>query len=127
MTESEGITRTSDAIANAEDIPEAETNRLEAIARGAEVETETHEAVAGESPVVETTGFNFWYGEKKALHDINMAARYCDHLTALHGGRVLEQGAPVDMMESDTLEAIYGLPMQIMRPSGSPHPIAVVQ
>ncbi len=61
------------------------------------------------------------------LHDINMAARYCDRLTALHSGRVLEQGAPVEMMDSATLEAIYGLPMQIMRPSGSPHSIAVVQ
>ncbi|WP_339842316.1 ATP-binding cassette domain-containing protein [uncultured Halopseudomonas sp.] len=61
------------------------------------------------------------------LHDINMAARYCDRLTALHGGRVLEQGSPLEMMESDTLEAIYGLPMQIMVPTGSTHPVAIVQ
>ncbi|MEH6386415.1 MULTISPECIES: ATP-binding cassette domain-containing protein [Pseudomonas] len=61
------------------------------------------------------------------LHDINMAARYCDRLIALHGGRVLEQGSPIEMMDSDTLEAIYGIPMQIMRPNGSPHPVAIVQ
>lgn len=61
------------------------------------------------------------------LHDINMAARYCDHLVALHGGRVLEQGSPAEMMDTDTLEAIYGLPMHIMRVVGSPHPVAVVQ
>jgi len=49
------------------------SNRLEAIARGADVKTKTHDAVAEETPVVEATAFNFWYGEDKALYDINMA------------------------------------------------------
>ena len=51
---------------------ELDTNRLEAIARGAEVATTTHEAVINETPVVETKNFNFWYGDKKALYDIDM-------------------------------------------------------
>jgi phosphate transport system ATP-binding protein len=49
------------------------TNRLEAIARGAEVATTTHEEIAGEQPVVEVEAFNFWYGDVKALYDITMA------------------------------------------------------
>ncbi len=53
------------------------------------------------------------------LHDINMAARYCDHLIALHSGRLLTQGSPSELMHSDTLKAIYGVPMTVM-----PHPHA---
>ena len=41
------------------------------------------------------------------LHDINMAARYCDYLVALRGGEMIAQGTP----------AIYGIPMGIL-----PHP-----
>ncbi|MCE8036895.1 ATP-binding cassette domain-containing protein [Halomonas sp. MCCC 1A11062] len=59
------------------------------------------------------------------LHDINMASRYCDELLALHSGRVLAHGSPAEMMTNATLEAIYGLPMQVMpHPSGE-HRIAV--
>jgi iron-chelate-transporting ATPase len=60
------------------------------------------------------------------LHDINMAARYCDRLVALHGGQVLADGSPRELMSGDTLEAIYGIPMQVM-PHPSGHcPLAVV-
>ena len=51
------------------------------------------------------------------LHDINMAARYCDHLIALHSGRLLVQGSPDQLMSSETLQAIYGIPMAVV-----PHP-----
>jgi len=47
-------------------------NRLHAIARGEKVETETHARLAGETPVLETIGFNFWYGSSHALHDVAM-------------------------------------------------------
>lgn len=60
------------------------------------------------------------------LHDINMAARFCDHLVALHGGRLLAQGPPRDMMVADTLEAIYGIPMRVLTHPGGRHPVAVV-
>ncbi len=53
--------------------PDDTPSRLEAIARGAVVETTTHDAVAGEQPIVEVENFNFWYGESKALYDIGMA------------------------------------------------------
>lgn len=60
------------------------------------------------------------------LHDVNMAARYCDHLIALHSGRLLAQGAPDIMMCDATLEAIYGIPMRVMTHPGGEHPIAVL-
>ncbi|MET1078077.1 MAG: ATP-binding cassette domain-containing protein [Pseudomonas sp.] len=49
------------------------------------------------------------------LHDVNLASRYCDRLIALHSGRLLVQGSPAELMRSDTLQAIYGIPMTVLR------------
>lgn len=48
------------------------------------------------------------------LHDINLAARFCDELIALHSGRLLTSGTPAELMRSDVLESIYGIPMDIV-------------
>ncbi len=60
------------------------------------------------------------------LHDINMAARYCDRLIALHSGRLLLDGSPVELMTEANLQAIYGLPMQVLSHPQGQQPIAVV-
>ena len=60
------------------------------------------------------------------LHDINMAARYCDRLIALHSGRLLLDGSPAELMTDSNLEAIYGLPMQVLSHPQGQQPIAVV-
>lgn len=67
--------------------------------------------------LVQRLGRELEMGVVVVLHDINMAAAYCDHLVALHSGRLLTQGPPDTLMDSHTLEAIYGIPMSIM-----PHP-----
>lgn len=51
------------------------------------------------------------------LHDINMAARYCDRLLALRQGEVIAEGGPAAIMQADVLGTIYGIPMGIL-----PHP-----
>jgi len=48
-------------------------NRLEAIARGENFQTETHEALAGEDAVLDIDSFNLWYGQKQALQNISMS------------------------------------------------------
>ncbi len=48
------------------------------------------------------------------LHDINMAARFCDRIVAMRQGRVLMQGAPGEIMTGPNLEAIYGVPMNVL-------------
>ena len=54
------------------------------------------------------------------LHDINMAARYCDYLVALRGGEKIAEGTPDELMRAETLEKIYGIPMGILpHPSGA--------
>lgn len=51
------------------------------------------------------------------LHDINMAARFCDDLLALKAGRLLAAGTPAELMRPEMLGEIYGIPMGTV-----PHP-----
>ena len=47
------------------------------------------------------------------LHDINLAARFCDHIVALHSGRVIANGAVSEVFNESKLHEIYGIKMQI--------------
>ncbi|MCH4542129.1 Fe3+-hydroxamate ABC transporter ATP-binding protein FhuC [Ochrobactrum sp. POC9] len=49
------------------------------------------------------------------LHDVNMAARFCDEVFALHSGRLIAQSTPKGIMVPDRLEEIYGIPMEVMQ------------
>ncbi len=42
------------------------------------------------------------------LHDVNLAAAYCDRLVIMKGGRVLASGKPQDVVLSDVLSEAYG-------------------
>jgi len=59
-------------IDNSTPVLEQETNRLEAIVRGEEVEAVIHDVVLAEDPVLDIQAFNLWYSEKQALFNINM-------------------------------------------------------
>lgn len=48
------------------------------------------------------------------MHDVNMAARFCDEIIALHGGRLIARGSPREIMEAGMLQAIYGIPMKVI-------------
>lgn len=61
------------------------------------------------------------------LHDINLAGRYCDQLVALRRGRVLARGLPQELMNAQTLEAIYELPMQVMTHPRNGYPVALLE
>lgn len=52
------------------------------------------------------------------LHDLNMAARYCDHVVALGGGRLLLDGPIAELMTPESLLRIYGLPMYVAAHEG---------
>lgn len=60
------------------------------------------------------------------LHDVNMAARFCDEIVALHGGRLIARGAPEEIMTPGELAAIYGVPMGVLPHPGGRHPISYV-
>lgn len=42
------------------------------------------------------------------LHDLHLAARYCDHVTLLAAGRVLAAGHPDEVLSSASLSQAYG-------------------
>ncbi len=55
------------------------------------------------------------------LHDLNMAARFCDHVVALRHGRVVFQGSPGALMTPARLFDIYAARMEVMtRADGTP-------
>jgi iron complex transport system ATP-binding protein len=49
------------------------------------------------------------------LHDLNLAALYCDRLVLLAGGRVMRDGAPADVLVPEVLAAAYGTPVDVGR------------
>ncbi|PZU59103.1 MAG: ABC transporter [Sphingobium sp.] len=43
------------------------------------------------------------------LHDLTMAARYCDRLILIDEGRCVADGAPMDVLTPERLAAVYGI------------------
>lgn len=60
------------------------------------------------------------------LHDVNIAARFCDSLVALHGGRRVVTGTPAEVVQPDMLERIYGVPMGVVHTPEHALPISYV-
>lgn len=60
------------------------------------------------------------------LHDINIAARYCDRLVALHGGRQLADGSPEEIVRPEMLARIYGVTMGVIQHPEHATPIGYV-
>jgi ferric hydroxamate transport system ATP-binding protein len=60
------------------------------------------------------------------LHDINMAARYCDRLIALSGGKLVAHDETEALITTDRLDAIYGVRMGIFRHPETQTPISYV-
>ena len=57
------------------------------------------------------------------LHDLNVAARYADHLIAMVGGRVHATGHPVDVLTEDTVRAVFGLECRVIEDPTSGKPL----
>ncbi len=48
------------------------------------------------------------------LHDLNQAARYAHHLIAMKQGRIVAAGPPAAVITADTVEEVFGLPVQVV-------------
>ena len=53
-----------------------------------------------------------------AVHDLNLAARSCDHLVALQGGRVVAQGPPARVLTPALLLSVYGVHARLLPEGG---------
>lgn len=55
-----------------------------------------------------------------AIHDLNLAARYCDQLVVLNEGTIMTCGAPCDVVCPTLLEAVYGFQARVLDDAGVP-------
>lgn len=58
------------------------------------------------------------------IHDINMAARFCDHIIALHSGELMIEGTVEQVFQESALKDIYGIPMRITEHAAG-YPVAM--
>ena len=59
------------------------------------------------------------------LHDLNLAARYADHLIALADGGLHAAGEPGDVLTVDTVRAVFGLESLVVQDPVSGRPLMV--
>lgn len=61
------------------------------------------------------------------LHDLNQAARYSDHLVAMHEGSVSVAGAPSEVITADMVREVFGLDCRVVvdEIAGTPHVLPI--
>lgn len=59
------------------------------------------------------------------LHDLNLAARYCDRLLLLERGRVRALGTPEQVLQAAPLKAVFGLDVLVRRHPERDHPLII--
>lgn len=52
-------------------------------------------------------------GVMVAMHDLSLAARYCDSLCLLDTGRLIAHGQPAEVLSADILQAVYGIEVDV--------------
>jgi iron complex transport system ATP-binding protein len=59
------------------------------------------------------------------LHDLNLAALYCDRLVLLAGGTVARQGTPEEVLTAGVLSAAYDTPVHVGRSEATGAPVVL--
>ena len=60
-----------------------------------------------------------------ALHDLNLAAAYCDRILLLHRGRLVAAGTPAAVLVPETIAEVYGVDCDIVAHPRGGHPVIV--
>jgi len=58
-----------------------------------------------------------------ALHDLNLAATYCDHVVVVKDGRVRAVGPFDDVLKPDLIREVYGVTAEVMRHPRTGRPV----
>lgn len=53
-----------------------------------------------------------------SLHDLNLAAQFCDRIIMLHQHRIYAAGTPAEVLTADTIQTVYGIQAVV-----APHPV----
>jgi len=59
------------------------------------------------------------------LHDLNLAARYADHLVALADGRLHAAGEPAEVLTADAVRTVFGLESHVVPDPVSGRPLVL--
>ena len=55
-----------------------------------------------------------------ALHDLNLALRFCDWLVVMHMGHVVAEGRPAEVLRENLLAEVYGVRARLIEGPGGP-------
>ncbi|MFG0380883.1 heme ABC transporter ATP-binding protein [Pseudomonas sp. zbq_18] len=61
------------------------------------------------------------------LHDLNLAARYCDRILLLQNGRPHALGSPDEVLQAEPLRQVFGLDVLIQRHPERGHPLIIAR
>jgi iron complex transport system ATP-binding protein len=61
------------------------------------------------------------------LHDLNLAARYCDRLLLLEGGRPVALDTPEQVLRPEPLKAVFGLDVLVQKHPERGHPLIIAR
>ncbi|MFJ4143950.1 heme ABC transporter ATP-binding protein [Pseudomonas sp. NPDC089734] len=61
------------------------------------------------------------------LHDLNLAARYCDRLLLLNAGRAYSLDCPEVVLQSDALKDVFGLDVLVTAHPERGHPLIIAR
>ncbi len=53
-----------------------------------------------------------------AMHDLNLASRFCNRLVLLNEGEIVRDGTPEQVLEKDILEQVYGIDIDLSTRNG---------
>ena len=60
-----------------------------------------------------------------ALHDLNLAAAYCDRILLLLGGRLVASGTPGEVLQPAVIAEVYGVDCDVIPHPRGGHPVIV--
>lgn len=59
------------------------------------------------------------------LHELNLAARYADHLVAMRHGRIVAEGDPDEVVTAAVVEEVFDLPCEVIADPRTGSPLVV--
>ena len=59
------------------------------------------------------------------MHDLNLAAKYCDKIYVMNKGMIYASGKPSEIITPELISSVYKVRAEIINNSGSPHIIFI--